>query len=279
MKNIPLALGSLTLLSFIGVAPATAPTATCDAEPSALSSQRGGDDEEEVPDKRDDIKELCKKFEGHIKKKGKEDVDAIPVLDKLLQEFPGCGPKDRALIVKTLGKGFGLSRKENRDGTRENRVPIAAAVCLSKMAPESVKTLIKLCNDKKVQDDSDVRRRVILSLGKTEDESGVDTLLKLISAKEPKIQGAAIEALGQFGDVDQKVRKLVCEKLIKLILPIKSTVDSDADDQVTREQYDVIGPPTITTLQKLTGQNIRNFAEWNKWWNKNKRKDWDEEQD
>jgi hypothetical protein len=275
MKNIPTVLGSLTLLAFLGAAPAPLPTATCSAEPAF--QEDGGEDE--VPDKRDDIKELCKKFEGHLKEKGKEDGDAIPVLDKLLQEFPGCGPKDRASIVKSLERGFGLKRKDNVDGTKENRVSIAAAVCLSKMAPESVKVLTKLCNDKKVEEDSDVHRRVILSLGQTEDPLAVDTLLKLSSAKEPKIQGAAIEALGQFAEIDQKERKTICEQLIKTILPIKTIVDSDTEDLVTRERYDVIGPPTITALQNLTGQNIRDFAEWNQWWNKNKRKDWEEEED
>ena len=41
----------------------------------------------------------------------------------------------------------------------------------------------------------------------------------------------------------------------------------------------MIGPPTITTLQKLTDQKLRDFEEWQQWWNKNKREDWDEEQD
>jgi hypothetical protein len=277
MKSLKIALSSLTLLAFLGVAPVNAPGGVADAAPFF---QRGGaDDEEEVPDKRDDIKELCATFEKHIKKKGKEDTDAVTVVDKLLQEFPGCGPKDRAAIVKSLVKGFGLKRKESEDGLKDNRVPMACAVCLAKMAPESVKPLIKLADDKKVAADLNVRRRVIISLGKTADESAVEPLLKLTSAKEPVIQGAAIEALGEFREIDQKVRKKVCEKLIKLILPIKSIVDTDSENLEARERFDVIGSPTITTLQKLTDQNIRDFTEWQHWWNKNKRKDWEEEED
>lgn len=237
------------------------------------------DDEEEVPDKRDDIKEMCKTFEKHLTKKGAEDPDAIAVLDLLLKEFDGCGPKDKAAIVKSLQKGFGLKRKDNRDGTPANSVALASAVCLSKMAPESVKALNKLCFDKKVTGDSSVHRQVILSLGKTEDASAVETLLKLTSDKAPKIQGAAIESLGRFRSIDQKERKEVCERLIKIIMPIKSTVDSDTENTIARERYDVIGPPTITTLQKLTDQKLRDFEEWQQWWNKNKRADWDEEED
>jgi len=280
MKTLKRSLACLTFAALCGAATG-APSANLEAvvDPVNAALLAALEDEDEVPDKRDDIKYMRKTFEGHLTKKGKEDADAIAVLDMLLKEYEGCGPKDKADIVKSLQKGFGLKRKENRDGTAANTVAMASAVCLSKMAPESVKSLDKLCFDKKVTSDPAVHRQVILSLGKTEDESAVDTLLKLTSSKDAKIQGAAIESLGRFRAIDQKERKEVCERLIKIIMPIKSTVDSDSEDIIARERYDVIGPPTITTLQKLTDQKIRDFQEWQQWWNKNKRNDWDEEED
>lgn len=247
---------------------------------SALVLQPAGtQDEEQIEDKREVVKQLIKTFEGHTKKKGAEDDEAVKVLDQLLSEFGASGPKDRASIVKALEKSLTLKRKDHEDGSKEARVALAAAVCLGEMGPESVKALIGATGGKKLRGNIDLLRRAILSLGKTEDERAIKPLLSLMSDKLPVIQGAAIEALGQFREADQKQRKAIVEDLIKLIMPIKSTVDTDTNDTITREQYDVIGPPTITTLQRLTDQNLRDFNEWQQWWNKNKRADWDADED
>jgi hypothetical protein len=273
------ALALSTSAPAMGSAPIGDALATQASGPSLLAVQRGGEEEDVVEDKRDVIKELIKEFEGHTKKKGKEDAEAVKVMDKLLAEFAESGPKDRASIVKALEKSLTLKRKDHKDGAKEARVAMAAAVCLGEMAPESVKPLISITSGKKLRGNNDLRRRAIISLGKTEDERAVKPLLSLMSDKMPIIQGAAIEALGQFRDQDQKVRKSIVEDLLKLIMPIKSTVDTDTNDTITREQYDVIGPPTITTMQRLTDQNMRDFVEWQQWWNKNKRKDWDADED
>lgn len=243
--------------------------------PSALLIQE--DEEEVVEDKREVVKELLATFTKHTKKKGKEDSEAVTVLDKILGEFEVSGPKDRALIVKTIGKAMTLKRKEI-DGVKEARVATAVAVCLGEMGPESVKLLSGLVSGKKLRGNDDLHRRAILSLGNTADGKAVKTLLGLSGDKSPKIQGAAIEALGNYGEEEQKVRKEIVEAMIKRIMPIKSVVDSDSGNTENRERYDVIGPPTITTMQRLSGQNIRDLLEWQRWWNKNKRKDWDEEE-
>ena len=233
-------------------------------------------DEDEVPDKRDEIKDLIKTFEGHTKKKGKEDTEAVAVMDRMLQEFEESGPKDRESLVKALEKTFKLKRKDLEDDVKDNRVAFAAAVCLGKMAPESVDALAKAAK-KGFKDDDALFRRVLISLGQTEHEDAVDPLMDLIDHKLPLIQGAAIESLGNFREQPQKMRKEAVNQILKVILPIKSTVDSDSEDTIARERYDVIGPPAITTLQNLTDEKIRNFVEWQQWWNKNKNKDWDDE--
>lgn len=288
MSTMPLksALFTFALTALLGAAPIAQARAGEAGPGAALLSMaqelhaqgRGAAQEDEVPDKRDEIKELIKTFQGHTKKKGKEDAEAVKVIDKLLSEFPQSGPKDRASIVKALEKSLTLKRKDHEDGTKENRVAMAAAVCLGEMGPESVKPLISITGGKKLRDDPDLFRRAILSLGKTEDSDAVKPLLSLMADKTPVIQGAAIEALGMFRGEEQKVRKSIVEALLKMIMPIKSTVDTDTSDTITREQYDVVGPPTITTLQRLTDQNMRDFTEWQQWWNKNKRKDWDDDE-
>jgi hypothetical protein len=51
--------------------------------------------------------------------------------------------------------------------------------------------------------------------------------------------------------------------------------DADPNSPALRERYDVIAAPIITTLQKLSRHNERNPEEWQRWWNKNKGKNWD----
>ena len=279
--SIPLT--CLALAAFTA-SPLAAPTdGAAPAKPSLESALHfldgSHDDGDEIVDKRDEVKALIKKFEGHTKKKGKEDDQAVKVMDELLAEFAQSGPKDRASIVKALEKSLTLKRKDLKDGTKEARVAMAAAVCLGEMGPESVKPLIGITGGKKLRGNPELLRRAILSLGKTEDERAVKPLMSLMSDKLPIFQGAAIESLGMFRGADQKVRKEIVQDLIKLIMPIKTIVDTDTNDTITREQYDVIGPPAITTLQRLTDQDMRDFTEWGQWWNKNKRKNWDEEED
>ena len=233
------------------------------------------DDDDDLPDKREVVKDLIDQWEDHIKAKGEEDGQAIAVLDKLNMEFANSGPKDRASIVKAVEKGLTLKRKDNEDGTPEVKVGIACAVVMGGMGPESVKPLISIATGKKLRKSEQLHRQSILALGKTKHEDAVKPLLGLIADKEAYIQGAAIEGLGEFREQEQDVRKEIVSDLIKNIMPLKNAVDNDSSDILARERFDVIGPPTITTLQNLTDQNLRDFNEWQSWWNNNKREDWD----
>ena len=80
------------------------------ATPAAASQ-----DEEEKPDKRPEIKEALAAFKKHVSKRGDEDVEAIAIIDQMLQEFPESGPKDRKAIAKEIGAVFKLKRKPAAD--------------------------------------------------------------------------------------------------------------------------------------------------------------------
>lgn len=234
------------------------------------------DDDEEKPDKREIVEQLIDEFEDHVKAKGKEDDAAVAVLDKLNQEFENSGPKDRSSIVKAIDKALYAKRKDISEDVPDIKLGMACAVVLGHMGPESTKPLTKAATGKKLERSQSLHRAAILSLGKTKDEDAIDPLLELAEHKNAYVQGAAIEGLGQFREADQKQRKEIVETLIKNIIPLKTAVDEDSSDILARERYDTIGPPTTTTLQNLTDQNIRDFNEWQSWWNNNKREDWDE---
>ncbi len=233
--------------------------------------------QDDVPDKRPEVKELVATFEAHVKERGDEDLEAVAVVDTLIQEFARSGPKDRASIVKGLEKGLGAKRKADDEGLPDNRLAVAVAAAFGEMGPESVKPLSKWIGHKSHRDDMLVQRQLIRSLGATRDDDAIKPLVGLLPHHEAVIQAAAAEALGNFEGAELDVRKDVFEAMLKQLMSIKGQVDSDVNDVIARERYDVIAAPLISSLQALSGQKLWDPNEWQHWWNKNKRENWDEE--
>jgi len=236
-------------------------------------------DEDELPDKRPEIKELCKKLADHVKRRGKEDKEAIEVIDTLYEEFKKSGPKDRAAIAKELGKCFKAKRKEIEKGIPDNGLFIACAVALGDMAPESVKILDGLVGHKDHRNDLVLQRKLILSLGKTKDLKTVKTLQELLKHHHPEIQAAGAEALGEYAEADQKLRKQLFEDLLKALMSQNAKTVNDPLDTLERDRYQTIAGPIFTTLKLISPGNENGPDAWQRWWNKNKRKDWDEGKD
>ena len=233
--------------------------------------------DDEKPDKRPEIKQMVTDLKGHIKKRGAEDLEAIGLIDQLGQMFPDSGPKDRALIVKEVGACLKVKRQEDDDGIRDNKLYMASAVMLGHMGPESAKTIEGWIDHKQHRKDLVLQRELIKSLGKTKVEKSIKTLTDLLKHRHAEIQAAAAEALANFADADQKLRKDMFEETLKILGGAKVNMDSDPNDTVARERYDKIQASFITTLQVLSGADLRDPAKWQSWWNDNKRKNWDEE--
>ena len=234
------------------------------------------EDGEEIVDKRPEIKALLSAMSGHVKKRGKEDEEAIAVIDTLYQEFPRCGPKDRIAIAKELAKNFKARRKALADGSPDSRLFIASAVALGGMGPESAKILVGLIGHKDHRKKLDLQFKMILSLGKTRDKSGVKPLLELLKHHQESIQAAGAEALGNYREVELKQRKQIFEELLKTLMGMKSKWDSDPADLTARDRYETVRGPLITSLQLLSRHDEHDPDAWQRWWNKNKKKKWDE---
>lgn len=231
--------------------------------------------DDELPDKRPEVKELCETLRDHAKARGEEDREAVAVIDTLIQEFPNSGPKDRAMIVKELSKCLEKPRKETEAGF-DNTLFIAVAVALGEMAPESAKTLIGWVDHKKHRKNLELQRRLILSLGRTKDGKGLKTLEGLLQHHQDMLVAAAAEAIGEYSEHKLKERKAAFHEMLKLLMGLKAAVDQDATDVRSRERYDAVAAPIITSLQRLSGHDERSPEKWERWWNKNKKKDWDE---
>jgi len=258
-----------TLLLTLGTA---APAHAAPVEPAPYVQ----DDPKDLPDKRPEVKELVSTLKDHVKKRGKEDAEAIAVLAKLETEFGRSGLKDRASIAKEVGNVLKEKRKEI-EGVLDNKLFLAAASALGSMGPESAKVLQGWIGHKNHKKDIDLQERLILALGATKDGKVVKELLDLLSHHEARIQGAAGTALGNYAHADQKVRKEIFKEVLQALTGVYNQSQGDSQDIIARERYDVIAAPMKTTLQVLSRHDELDPPAWRRWWNKNKKEDWDRE--
>ena len=253
------------------------PAATLLASPPP-AFQAGKSDAAAKPDKRPEVAERLAKLKTLIDdRKGEKDTDAIAVIDLLVQDFPNNGPKDRAAVTSALSKCFEERRTVKEGDPPNNKLYMAAAVALSTMAPESTKELLKWIGHKDLKKDQALQTRLVDSLGKTKDKEALKPLQNLLNSKDDWMVGAAASALANYGELELAERKTVFETILKNLTAAKSQTDGNPNDTVARQRYDVVAAPMITALQKLSKHDERDPVEWQRWWNKNKRENWDAE--
>ena len=239
----------------------------------ALYAQDG-----DLPDKRPEIKEKIAELAGLTKGRGEKDTEAIAVIDQLLQEFPKSGPKDQKDIIGALDDVFGQRRQELESGEPNNPLFIAAAAALGEMGVDASSVLVKWIGDKRHRSDLTLQRRLILSLGKTKDPKRVRDLVGMLQNKDAILVAATAEAMANYSDADGEMRKELFSELLKILMSAKGRMDSDVNDLEARQRYDTIAAPMVTSMQTLSRHDERVPEEWQRWWNKNKKADWDKEQ-
>jgi hypothetical protein len=263
-----------TLFALLPTAATTTPAPTLTVTPNSIISAV----QDPAPDKRDEVAVMLGQLKSHAgARNGAEDREAIAIMEALVAEFAKSGPKDRKAIVGAVSNTMKQKRKEDKDGKRDNKLFIAAAQALAQMGPESVKPLTSWIGHKAHKKDLLVQRELILALGMTMDEKSIKTLLDLLKNKDATLQAAASEALGQHSGRDQKVRKEIFEEVLKIVTAAHNLVEQDVTNNIARERYDAIKGSMITTLQIMSGESLREPNQFRTWWNKNKKKNWDED--
>lgn len=235
------------------------------------------EDDEELPDKRPEVKELIDNLKDHVGERGQEDKEVVDTIDLLVAEFPNSGPRDRKAIIKALDKVLKAKRKERDEGP-DNGIHIAAGTALGTMGPESVKTLVGWIDKKPHEKDMAVQRALILALGRTADEGGVKILHDLMRHDRPEVQAATAEAIANYASAEQETRKELFKTCLDVLMSIRSILDQDQANIIERDRWDVISGPIFSTLSTLSGfrGNQGDAHAWQHWWNKNKKEDWDE---
>lgn len=253
------------------------------AEFAASALVQDDEEEEERPDKRPEIKEMLKLLKGHAKAKGKEDTEAMGLMESLVEEFKVSGPKDRKAIIDGIGDVCEVKRKDKTKDVPDEDIHAFAGVMMGRMGLDAGPRLIKLVEHKNLRAKPKARRAVILSLGRSGHPKAVDPLIDLLKDEEHYVAGAAVEAMGSLAKVDEKDRKDMVKEVLNEIMMLVDALDAAAGDgtlgggnyEEFQKRYDAMSGAAQTTLQALTGANEGDFKAWRTWYNKNKKKSWD----
>jgi hypothetical protein len=214
-------------------------------------------------------------------KKFARDDEGVQIIDKLLQKLQaGVVDKDRLAITKSLD-GVLMSGPKVRphDNTR---LYVAAAAALGQCGVDGAKVLKNAYVSKRFPEKPDwvpFREHLLRNLGKTKDESMVEFLCdEARVSPEAGLQAAAGEALGNFEESKEAIRKSIVSDLLKRWGELAELADQTGSGNIAaqnaRDRLAALSDKWNTTLAKLTRQNFHKFREWQTWHNKNKNLPW-----
>jgi hypothetical protein len=215
---------------------------------------------------------------GH-RKAGAEHTQEL--VERLAEEFNVSGTRERATIVKALERCF---------SARQQGKPVVDLACLTaralaSMAPESLPALSRALDNDTLLRERELARTLVLALGKTRDKAALKQLYGFLDHRDEALVAAAGAGLGEFEGADLATRKQAFEETLKALTQAKDQFDGQAaqtpdpsspHDDAAQKRYDTIAAALSATLQRLSKQEAKTPDEWQRWWNRNKRADWDD---
>jgi hypothetical protein len=230
-----------------------------------------------------DVDAVIKDLTGFLKdRKAEKDREALEAIDKLSAAYDKADKGDKRQIVKAFADVF--KHKRNADGAQ---VYVRSCVALSKAGADGAKELIKICDNRTFKNEKEwqsFRAQAVEALGICADESPatVEFLKDLLRDRFDVVLAAAGKALGNYEKVKLETRKDIVEEIIKKFNSIyngaNSSIDPNDIQQIRfREMLTAIENDWNQALQRLTKQKFNKADEWQHWWNKNKKDDWDNE--
>lgn len=230
--------------------------------------------DKEVAEKTAQLKKIA------ADKKFREDDRGVDLIDALmLKQQAGMIAKDEQLVIKTLD---GVMNKGKVRPADKAKLYGAAAEALGRHGSAGAKSLKKAYSNKSrfkaKQMWVPLRERLLRNIGRAKDEKDVKFLLDEANRNpESALQAAAGEALGNFEESKQKVRKQIVKSLLVTFGALSERASqggTSIDSQNAKDRLAALSGKWTKTLQKLTGQNFVTFREWQTWNNKNKNKKW-----
>jgi hypothetical protein len=248
------------------------------AEAAALPLQKK--EKKKEPKDNPKVEELLDQLHDAIKdRKKSKDGEAIAAMTELTVLFDKINKKQQRKVLKGINEVFRAPRDPS-----QAEIYLAAAEGLSRFGDDGAQLLLKQTDNRKFkgQEWSALRVQLIKLLGRQAVEKHAKPLIEY-ATREPidLVRAAAGEALGSFAKYEQKTRKEIVDKLVKeMNSKFNSSNSGDLNDtnrQDAQETFNAIAGPWMASLTKLTGQRLKDPLGWLKWWNNNKRKNWDKE--
>ena len=205
------------------------------------------------------------------------DFQAIGLVQKLVKDPEQRNPKDKERIAKAFGDVFttGKLRPADKDALYRE-----TGDALGKLEADGAKELAKVLGDARFKDLTSLRAHLILALGKTKDEKQADWLLdQTTRSPHDEIRAAAGEALGNYKEADIKLRREVVKQLVRewgslhssatTAAPTDPNVPIDPGPENARRTLRAVEGKWNATLAALTSLSMTQFADWQRWLNKN----------
>ncbi|MCC7061403.1 MAG: hypothetical protein IT456_01275 [Planctomycetes bacterium] len=260
---IRVALNALFALALLGGAPLSSQTP---------APAKGPD--KEVAEKIVLLKECV------MDKKMARDAEGVAAIDVLVQKLQaGVEDKDRLAIAKALDGALTQGKLRPHDNIS---LYSAAAVALGYCGLDGAKVLKAAYENKrypKRKEWAPLREFFLRSLGKTKEESMAKFLTEeAVNNTEAALMAAAGEALGNYEEAKEAVRKEIVSDLIK-----KWGEEEELASQLgsgnmqalnAKDRLSAFLDKWNATLAKLTRQNFKKHLEWQNWHNKNRNASW-----
>lgn len=213
-------------------------------------------------------------------RKQARDEEGLPLIDALhTKRQAGVDPKDAAAIVKAFAD---VLNKGKLRPVGRTALYNGAAMALGYCGDDGAKVLKAAYSGKRFPDKPDwvpLRENLLRNLGRTKDESMVKFLCNEARRQpEAALQAAAGEALGNFEESSEAIRKeIVSELLIRygeLAELASQTNANNVEVQNAQDRLNTIAEKWNSTLARLTRQNFTTFREWQAWHNKHRNQPW-----
>lgn len=249
---------------------------------AVLASTLTGQEDPKPPKEPD--KEVAEKVaalkEVVADKKFARDEEGKGIIDELHQKLQaGVHPKDEAAIHKAFEGVLTQGKLRTPDNSG---LYVAVATALGYCGPQGAKILKTAYSGKRIPDHKDwvpLREQLLKNIGRTKDETMVKFLCDEARRNpEAALQASAGEALGNFDESKEAVRKEITSELLirygELAELASQIGSSNIEAQNARDRLATLSDKWNTTLGKMTRQNFTTFRDWQTWFNNNKGKAW-----
>ena len=224
------------------------------------------------------LPEQCKELKSLVAEpKMTADFQAISLVQKLAKDPDQRNPKDKERLAKAFGDVFttGKVRPADKDVLYRE-----TGDALAKFEADGAKELAKALAEVRFKDSTNLRAHLILALGRTKDEKQVDWLLdETTRSPHDEIRAAAGEALGNYKDLDIKGRREIVKQILRewgslhssatTAAPTDPNLPIDPGPENARRTLRAVEGKWNATLAALTGLSMTQFADWQRWLNKN----------